>query len=99
MLSQSVLMTKARTEIRRLLQTVDRSTKHDLNQNQNSIPYLTRRIKILTIGVSWWLSGQGLGVITAVAQVPSLAWELPHAAGVPTPTPHPQILTIVNNWL
>ena len=40
-----------------------------------------------TIGVSWWLGGQESSIITAVAQVaamaqvPSLARELPHAMG------------------
>ena len=31
-------------------------------------------------GVPWWLSGLRIGVVIAVAQVQSLAWELSHAA-------------------
>ena len=34
------------------------------------------------IGVLGWLSGSRLGVVTALAQIWSLAWELSHALGI-----------------
>ena len=37
--------------------------------------------KEILYGVPWWPSGWGFSVITAVAQVQSLARELLHAAG------------------
>lgn len=36
----------------------------------------------MRVRVPWQPRGQGLGVVTAVAQFPSLAQERPHAAGV-----------------
>ena len=45
------------------------------------------------LGVPWRPSAKGSGIVTAVAQVtemaqvPSLAWELLHVAGVPPPPP------------
>ena len=38
-------------------------------------------LKIMTVGVPWWLRGLGSSFVTAAAQVSSLAWELPHAVG------------------
>lgn len=34
---------------------------------------------VSAFGVPWWLSREGLGIVTAVARVQSLTWELPHA--------------------
>ena len=33
-------------------------------------------------GVPWWPMGKGLSIVTAMACVQSLAWELPHALGM-----------------
>ena len=41
---------------------------------------MTRIQKKKKKGVPWWPNGQGPGVVTVVAQVHSLAGELPHAA-------------------
>ena len=33
------------------------------------------------MGVPWWPSSEGSGIVTTMAQVPSLAWERLHATG------------------
>ena len=48
----------------------------------------------LTFRVPWWPSGEGFGVVPAVAQVQSLAQELHATSAVPPPKKNPLIFKI-----